>query len=510
MCNNTFREGLFKGQKTRDENSNGTDQPHKGTMQEYFRARLPLFYVFLSGIGFSLQALVIKVLTEQGFKGSFQCVFLRGFLQIIMTSYYIYYDEDRLLGNGPKLFGNTSWVRFIILLRSLAGFGSIAFAFLAVELIPMGDSTVLIMLSPLLASIMSYLFLGEQWRLPELCATVLSLVGAVMVAKPQFIFGGHGVHSASIFRGVSFALVSAVCAACAFILVRILGTTAKMPWSNVGFAQAIGQMALSIPGLYISGQHLTFDLTLFQFSLLFAGGLIGAISQMLMTIGMQREKSAAATAMRMSDVAFGFVWQACFTSDPLSLLSLGGAVLVTCSILVVVISKEQVAAPTATAAAPATAADADSKKRKQIEMQKLTAAVHSIANSMHLKQQHGDYYDELERDMDMELGFQDSCSSDGDNDHNEAFKPHNTQYTSHHMHGKGTQKASGDNNTLVVADESAEFNEMDDSVMQSFLARMVKSPLYSGSLGAAAGAPKHQYSSLAQGDEADNPEETDL
>eukprot|EP01032_Pedospumella_encystans_P037215 gene37215-42152_t len=271
-----------------------------------------------------------------------------------------------------------------------------------------------------------------------------------MVAKPAFIFGGHGVHSASVFRGVSFALVSAVCAACAFILVRILGTTAKMPWSNVGFAQAIGQMALSIPGLYLSGQHLTFDLTVFQFSLLFAGGLIGAISQMLMTIGMQREKSAAATAMRMSDVAFGFVWQACFTSDPLSLLSLGGAVLVTCSILVVVISKEQVATPNSSTATAPTTADTDAKKRKQIEMQQLTAAVHSIANRMQ-----GDYYDELERDMDMELGFQDS-SSDGDNEHNEvhrvdAFKTHHKEHT---HHGKGTHKASSDSSTTsMVSDE---------------------------------------------------------
>eukprot|EP00598_Pedospumella_elongata_P004749 CAMPEP_0184980242 /NCGR_PEP_ID=MMETSP1098-20130426/10245_1 /TAXON_ID=89044 /ORGANISM="Spumella elongata, Strain CCAP 955/1" /LENGTH=208 /DNA_ID=CAMNT_0027503629 /DNA_START=1 /DNA_END=627 /DNA_ORIENTATION=- len=208
----------------------------------------------------------------------------------------------------------------------------------------------------------------------------------------------------------------------------------------------------------------------------------------------------------MSDVAFGFVWQACFTSDPLSLLSLGGAVLVTCSILVVVISKEQVATPTSSTATAPTTADTDAKKRKQIEMQQLTAAVHSIANRMQ-----GDYYDELERDMDMELGFQDS-SSDGDNEQNEvhrrdAFKPHHKEHT---HHGNGTHKESNDSSTTsMVADEHAEFGETDDSVMQSFLARIVKSPLYNASVGAA-GAQKHQYSSLAQGDDVENPDETDL
>lgn len=39
-------------------------------------------------------------------------------------------------------------------------------------------------------------------------------------------------------------------------------------------------------------------------SSLVATAVIGSVSQGLMTVGMQREKSAAASAMRMSDVFF--------------------------------------------------------------------------------------------------------------------------------------------------------------------------------------------------------------
>ena len=74
--------------------------------------------------------------------------------------------------------------------------------------------------------------------------------------------------------------------------------------------------------------------------MLAAGGIIGAVSQIMMTLGMQREKSAAATAMRMSDVVFGFVWQSLFTQDPVSILSVTGAVLVASSILIVVVFKQ--------------------------------------------------------------------------------------------------------------------------------------------------------------------------
>lgn len=58
------------------------------------------------------------------------------------------------------------------------------------------------------------------------------------------------------------------------------------------------------------------------------------------TTGMQREKSASATAMRMSDVLFGFLWQGLFTSDGVHYLSLLGAFMISSSIVVIVAFKQ--------------------------------------------------------------------------------------------------------------------------------------------------------------------------
>lgn len=266
-----------------------------------------------------------------------------------------------------KLFGNSLFIKVMLFLRAVIGFGSIAFSFLAAEYISIGDSTVLIMLSPMIASIASYLLLGESWRVPEFVATILSIIGAILVAKPAFIFGeqhdndgypSHGSDSESTSSssassdssgtsshdftvGVLCGLSAALFAGFAFICVRVLGTTAKMPWANVCFSQALAQILLSPPCLIIAGQSFNeiFELTPWEYFLIFAGGFIGAWSQISMTLGMQREKSATATAMRMSDVVFGFIWQMLFTPDPISYLSVLGALLVTGSIMVVVIFK---------------------------------------------------------------------------------------------------------------------------------------------------------------------------
>jgi drug/metabolite transporter (DMT)-like permease len=316
-----------------------------GKLASFIQERIPLIYVFLSGIGFSLQTLFIRMLVERGFRGSFYCVFCRGLVQMVIVSFFIYFDDDRAKGLGPNLFGNSWRVKWILFLRSFTGYGSIACAFLAAEYMSIGDSTVLVMMSPLIAAFLSFWILGEPWRIPEFIGTVLSVIGAVLVIKPPFLFGhsvtqNSKVDDGSFFTGVFFALTSAVCAAFAFIFIRILGTTAKMPWANVCFAQAIGQLALSPPSLYLYGEHFEYKLPLVDYILIFSGGFIGAWSQIAMTLGMQREKSATATAMRMSDVLFGFIWQLAFTSDHASVYSVIGAMLVTCSILIIVVLKE--------------------------------------------------------------------------------------------------------------------------------------------------------------------------
>lgn len=335
----------------------------------------------MSGVGFSIQSCVIRLLAEKGFHGSFFCVLMRGLTQGLIASMFIYFDENRHKPDGKPLFGDSIFIKIMLFLRAVIGYGSIACSFLAAEYISIGDSTVLIMLSPMIASIASYFILGESWRWPELTATILSLAGAVLVAKPPFIFGHQHQDNANItshdmFLGVTLGLSAALFAGFAFICVRILGTSAKMPWANVCFSQALAQVILSIPNQYIAGQRFEdiFTITAYEGGLIFLGGFIGAWSQISMTLGMQREKSATATAMRMSDVVFGFIWQILFTQDPISVLSIMGAILVTGSIMVVVVFKQS---------GTAQGASQDVKKaiRPEIELSEMDSSAHNILHN---------------------------------------------------------------------------------------------------------------------------------
>lgn len=314
-----------------------------------FQPYVPMFYVFLSGLGFSIQTLFVKLLFDTGFHGSFQLVLARGVIQLVLASFFIHRNakaasisEDSSNSvTQTKLCGPSRKVAMLLTMRSVIGYGGIAFAFLSVERLPIGDSTVLVMLAPLFSAIGGLVFLGEPYMIPEMVGTFVSLVGAVLVARPSFLFHSTDRSEPSPDSlGVIYALFGSVASGGAYVLVRILGTTAKMPWANVCWAQSWGQILLSPPFQIIAGQPFRLDLSVYQFTLIFLGGFIGAWSQVAMTVGMQREKSATATAMRMSDIIFGYIWQVMFTDDTANWLSILGAFLITFSVLIIVAYKK--------------------------------------------------------------------------------------------------------------------------------------------------------------------------
>jgi drug/metabolite transporter (DMT)-like permease len=272
---------------------------------------------------------------------------------------FIYLDKTRVNGQngrGRSIFGDTHYVRLLLFVRSVVGYVALAFSFLAVERMPLGDSQVLVMLSPVWASLGACCVLKEPWHLKEFSATTLSLLGACLVVKPPLLFGEA---SAPIdLPGTSFALLSSFSAAASFICIRVLGTTAKMPWTSVCLAQAMGQVVLSVVVLLCMRRDAQLRLSAWHMGLVLGGAFVGAWSQILMTIGMQREKSAAATSMRMSDVVFAFLWQSIFTSDRASLLSISGACLVAGGIMLIVVSKKE--APTSTSTETSTETSASS------------------------------------------------------------------------------------------------------------------------------------------------------
>lgn len=294
---------------------------------------LPLFLVFISGLCFSIQTLIVKLYAPT--IGTYLIMIGRGSLQLIVTTFmFISSRNDETI---TPLFANTYTTNMLIL-RSIIGYFGMVTSFYAIERLPIGDATTLIMLSPTISSFLGVFILHEPWHIFEMISGGISIIGVALVTRP--CFGLFKCEKPIDALGVVFALSAAFTTGVVYITLRILGTTASVPWYHITLFQSVFIILLSIPAMFILEPHIHQSFDMSTLKVLIFSGVVGTIGQVSMTVGLQREKSAMGTAMRSSDIIFGFVLQALFTQEVVSPISLIGAACVLCSIVIIVIKKQ--------------------------------------------------------------------------------------------------------------------------------------------------------------------------
>merc|ERR1712136_496485 len=188
-------------------------------------------------------------------------------------------------------FGKRTVVPWLIL-RGVVGSGGFGFGLYASQLLPLADAQTLVFTAPVFTVLVSGLWLRERPRLMEMLALVISMWGAVLVTRPSFLFGGTRTPALPLS-----AVLIALCAACFFATGQ--NEFARMPRDA------------------------------FEWAVLSAIGPLGFIAQSFMVWGMSRERSGPASAMRLWDVVFSFIWQATLLSgEPLLWQDIAGGSLV--------------------------------------------------------------------------------------------------------------------------------------------------------------------------------------
>ena len=202
----------------------------------------PLFLIAVSSLGFSTQALFVKLLARSDF-GSFETVLFRGLCQASGVACVLIHWREPCV----QWLGRTKIEMTCLALRGIFGFVGIAFSFLAIQTTSLANSQVTAQTTPVFTAILSSVFLREPWRVPEIMATIAATVGVLLVFQPTFIFGGR-INSAEDedgedlnkdVLGIVFALIGALGAAGAYIMIRVTGTTVSIPWPKLMLAQYV-------------------------------------------------------------------------------------------------------------------------------------------------------------------------------------------------------------------------------------------------------------------------------
>ncbi|KAI9265218.1 hypothetical protein BDA99DRAFT_559285 [Phascolomyces articulosus] len=215
------------------------------------------------------------------------------------------------LGINP--FGRRGVRKWLLVRGIFASIGVTLFLYSITQL-PLADATVIFFINPTFTAILSVLLLGEPFGWFEGICSALCMLGAALVAKPEFLFGTQDnkglppentITSGRMFI-VFCAFIGAIMAALAYITVRKIGKGTHF-FVNTVYVGLLSSL-LAIPSLPFFQQEFIWPQGWYEYTILCMTGVTAFMGQCLLNKGLQLVAAGPGTLMRTNDVIFAFLF----------------------------------------------------------------------------------------------------------------------------------------------------------------------------------------------------------
>jgi drug/metabolite transporter (DMT)-like permease len=265
-------------------------------------------YMIGSALAFSVMTLLVKVAGQR--LPSQEIVLARAVVSLVLSYALLRRGAINPWGRQPKLLVG----------RGLLGFLALSCVYYSVTHLPLAEATVIQYLNPAFTAVLAAFLLGESLGRPLLAASVLSLLGVALVARPTFLFG---VGASSLDP---VAVVVAVCGALlssgAYVLVRRLSAT-EHPLVIVFYFPLV-TVPVTLPVLW---SHAVWPVG-WEWLVLLGVGCATQAGQVWLTRGLSLEPASRAAALSYTQVLFATVWGASFFGEIPDLFTMLGALLI--------------------------------------------------------------------------------------------------------------------------------------------------------------------------------------
>lgn len=224
--------------------------------------------------------------------------------------------------------------RRLLILRGALGSIALSSFYFSLTHLPLGEATLIQYMNPVFATLLAAVFVGERIGKGEILCLAASLIGVLLIARPQAIFGAH---SQSLDpRHVAIALLGAFCSGAAYAAIRRIGP--REPEAVVVLYLPLLTVPLALP-FAASGWVLPRGAEWF---LLLGVGLTTQIAQTYLTRGLQLEKASRATTVGYLQIVFAGIWGALLLGERPDAWTIVGAVVIIGSTLALAWSRSTV------------------------------------------------------------------------------------------------------------------------------------------------------------------------
>ncbi|MCH9681029.1 MAG: DMT family transporter [Deltaproteobacteria bacterium] len=285
-------------------------------------------YLFTAAFFFSVMTVMVKLAGRN--LPAEEIIFARAVSGLVLSGWAVRRAGLQMRGNATG----------VLLLRGVLGSAGLYCFFYAVTVLPLSEVTTIHYVNPILTAVLAAVVLGEGVSLGLVGALTLSLAGVVVVARPQFIFGGSQVLDPT---AVGIALAGATFAAGAYVTVRRLRTT------DAPMVVVLWFPLVATPVFLPLAWRVWVWPTPWEWLVLLGLGISTQIAQVFLTWGLHRLPAGRGTAMGYVQIAFAMVWSVLVFGEDVDAVELGGAALVVLGTAVLIATRPRTAKPAASA-----------------------------------------------------------------------------------------------------------------------------------------------------------------
>lgn len=265
-------------------------------------------YMIGSALGFSLMSLFVKLAGER--LPSQELVVARSVVALVLAWFFL--RRKRINPWGTQ--------RRMLVFRGLLGFCGLSCFYYALTQMPLAEATVIQYMHPVFTALLALLFLRERIGGVLIASLVLGFSGVVLVAKPEFLFGGSEHAIPPVVAGI--ALLGSLFSAAAYTVIRRL--SAKEDPLVIIFYFPLIAVPLSIPPLI----PVALWPTPIEWALLLAIGVTTFVGQVCLTRGLRLLPAGRATSISTTQILFAAVLGILFFGESPDLLSIAGGALI--------------------------------------------------------------------------------------------------------------------------------------------------------------------------------------
>ncbi|MDA9557027.1 DMT family transporter [Vibrio sp.] len=276
---------------------------------------LSIQYMLTSGLGFTLMAVCVKLANFEGIP-LFEIIAVRAFVSLVLSYLTV------------KRKGLSPWGSHYTLLSLRGALGTVALVgvYYALTELPLAVATIIHNTSPILTSVLAFLFLKEKVQSSTIISIIFGMIGVFIVTNPDIIF--VAAESNLSTNGILAAIGAAICSSFAFIVVKKLSKTEDPSVIVLYFP------LFALPAsLFLLGDDFILP-NLYQLGLLILIGIFTQVGQVYLTKAMKIGDASKTVAYSYVQILFVIIFGYLVFDEAPTLSMLLGASLIIMGALV--------------------------------------------------------------------------------------------------------------------------------------------------------------------------------